>query len=184
MTGRAVRQAFAHWRLQVRPFGLDVLRVSQADSFNLLLAINAIGAPGRFVPAVLADQRIVPGGTLTMLIITTVGAGGCLFAWARVGSLASDLAWTLAFGYFGAGIQSLFPAALVGFSDDASRDGVRIGMVFSIVSVATVSGPPLAGQLIEMDGGGYLGVQMWGGSTLMVSAAVLVLARIMTLRPK
>ena len=153
--------------------------MSESTSFSLLLAINAIGAPGRFIPALLADHDSIPGGTLTMLILTTFSAAICLFAWACVGSLAGDFAWVLIFGYFGAGIQSLFPAALVGFTDDRSKSGVRVGMAFGVVSVACVTGPPLAGKLIEYEGGGYLAAQAWAGTTLMIAAAVMVVAKLL-----
>ena len=66
---------------------------------------------------------------------------------------------------------------MVSFSDDRGTHGVRVGMTFSIMSVASVSGPPLAGKLIEVRGGDYLAAQLWGGTALLVGAAVLLAAR-------
>lgn len=56
--------------------------------------------------------------------------------------------------------------------------GVRTGMCFSVISVACLTGPPLAGALIERDHGGFLFAQAFGGSAFMGGSLTLLAARI------
>jgi hypothetical protein len=58
------------------------------------------------------------------------------------------------------------------------KAGVRLGMVFSVVSFAALTGPPLAGALIQQNDGKYLYAQMWAGTSMMAGFLTLVAARI------
>lgn len=66
---------------------------------------------------------------------------------------------------------------MAGLTKDLSKAGTRIGMIFTIVSVAALTGPPLAGKLIEVYGGRYLGVQIWAGACMMLGGLSLIAAR-------
>jgi len=55
--------------------------------------------------------------------------------------------------------------------------GTRMGMVFTIVSFAVLTGPPIAGQLIQKKDGGYLYAQLFAGADMLVGACFLVAAR-------
>lgn len=89
-------------------------------------------------------------------------------------------AFAAVYGYFGAGVQSLFPASLSNLTppQDMDKIGVRMGMVFSVVSLAAVSGPPIAGALVDREGGGYLGAQIFGGTVMVLGAGFLVAAKV------
>lgn len=78
----------------------------------------------------------------------------------------------------------LFPAALPALTLDLQKMGVRTGMAFSFISFACLTGPPIAGALIEKAEGGYLYLQVFGGCTLMAGFLVLVGARISRTGPK
>ncbi|KAL6788954.1 putative translation releasing factor RF-1 [Trichoderma sp. SZMC 28012] len=133
-----------------RPYSIDRLDGSQSTSFNMLMIINAIGIPGRLVPAFLADRYF---GAVNMFIPTILAAAICIFAWAGVNSITGDYIWVVFFGFFGAGIQGMFPATTAGLTKDLSKAGVRIGMIFTIISVAALTGPPLAGKLVAVADG-------------------------------
>ena len=102
--------------------------------------------------------------------------------WVAVTSLSGQIVFVIIYGYFGAGVQSLFPAALSSLTKDLKKMGVRIGMVFSIISLASLTGPPLAGALIERDGGDYLYAQIFGGTTMVCGSLMLVGARVAQIR--
>ncbi|KAH8880777.1 MFS general substrate transporter [Thozetella sp. PMI_491] len=159
----------------VRTYAKDILHVSSYTSFSFLLLLNGIGVPGRVIPAILADRYI---GPVNCFIPTVLSAGILLYAWIAIDSIEGMWAFVAVFGYFGAGVQSLFPASLSSLTEDMSKIGVRIGMVFTVVSVASLSGPPIAGQLIQARGGNYLGAQIFGGTTMVLGTAFLVGARI------
>ena len=138
------------------------------------MAINAIGVPGRLIPALLADRYF---GAANVFIWIILGAAVSIFCWAGVHTLTGELVWVVVFGFFGAGIQALFPATLAGLTRDLRRVGTRVGMVFSIVSMAALTGPSLEARLVQAGGGRYTGLQVWGGCCQLLGAAFLVAAR-------
>lgn len=140
----------------------------------MLMIINAVGIPGRLIPAFLADRFF---GAVNVFIPTILAAAVCIFAWSGVNSITGDYIWVIFFGYFGAGIQGMFPATTAGLTKDLSKSGVRIGMIFSIISVASLTGPPLAGKLVVVAHGSYIGAQIWAGVCLVIGALFLIAAR-------
>lgn len=138
------------------------------------MVINAVGIPGRLVPAYLSDQYF---GAVNVFIPTIICAAICVFAWAGVHSIGGLYGWIIIIGFFAAGIQSMFPSTLAGLSKDLSKNGTRIGMIFTVISVAALTGPPLAGKLISVGNGSYLPAQIWGGVCLCLGAGLLTGAR-------
>ncbi|KAJ6061149.1 Short-chain dehydrogenase/reductase SDR [Penicillium canescens] len=113
-----------YYLLSVRPYALDNLHVSQATSYSILLIFNAVGIPGRIIPALLADRYF---GAITVLIPVIFLAGLSVYIWHSVQSLASDIVWIVFLGFFGASIQGLFPSTLASLTQDLSKSGTRIG---------------------------------------------------------
>ncbi|KAM5350251.1 hypothetical protein ACJ41O_006756 [Fusarium nematophilum] len=157
-----------------RQYATVKLGAAASDSFTILIVMNAVGIPGRIIPALLADKYF---GAVKVFIPTIVSAALCIYFWSQVQTLAGGFVWVSVFGYFGAGIQSLFPASCASLTKDLSKAGTRIGMVFSIISIAALTGSPLAGKLIEVMDGSFLAAQMWGGSCMMLGAALLFAAK-------
>ena len=93
-------------------------------------------------------------------------------------TLPGTIAFTIFYGFFGAGVQSLLQAALASLNTDLEKTGVRIGMGFSVVGVASLTGSPIGGALVEKGGGNYLYARMFAGGTMVVGSLVLVAARI------
>ena len=88
------------------------------------------------------------------------------------------IAFAVVYGIAASGIQSLFPATLASLTEDMSKVGVRIGMTFTVVSFAALTGAPLAGALVERHHGGYIYAQVFAGTTMMCGTGVLILARV------
>jgi MFS family permease len=76
-----------------------------------------------------------------------------------------------------AAAQGLFPSSLGSLTTDMSKMGVRNGMVFSVVGIAQLVGPPIGGALITANKGNYLYAQLFGGLSLCVGVCLLVVAR-------
>ncbi len=155
-------------------FGRNTLGITETDSINDLLILNGVGLFGRLIPAHLADRFF---GPLNTLIPFAFVSGLLLYCWAAVTSKGGLTGFAVVYGLFAAGIQSLFPATLSSLTTDLKRTGVRMGMVFTVVSFAALTGPPLAGALIQKDNGGYLYAQMFSGSVLMGGCATLLAGR-------
>nr|POF13480.1 aspyridones efflux protein apdf [Quercus suber] len=159
----------------VGSYGRNVLGLSYQKSVDLLLTIVSIGIPFRIIPNFFADKigplnavryltplirhamlmqrhpQIIPFGFL---------CGIMLFGWIGVHTTGALFAFATIYGIGSAGSQSLFAATLSSLTDDLSKAGVRMGMGFSIVSFACLTGPPLSGALIQINGGSFLYAQM------------------------
>ena len=156
-------------------FGRDILKISMADSINLLLILNGVGAIGRLIPGYLADKYF---GPLNLIVPFAFVSGLLLLCWPAVSSKTGLIAFAVVYGIFAAGIQGLFPATLSRLTTDLRKAGVRMGMCFSVISFACLTGPPLAGALIQRDGGRYIGAQMCAGGAMIAGCALLVATRV------
>lgn len=56
--------------------------------------------------------------------------------------------------------------------------GVRTGMCFTVVSIACLTGPPIAGALMELNQGRFLYAQIFGGSAFMAGTLALIGAKV------
>ncbi|KAF4535199.1 MFS monocarboxylate transporter [Lasiodiplodia theobromae] len=157
----------------ISSYARDILHVPSETALTLLLTMNAVGVPARLSCGFVADRL----GTVNTLIPAVFFAGVLFFCWIAVGSVGGLYAFCVVYGFFGGGIQSLFPAACASLTTDLEKMGVRTGMCFSVVSIACLTGPPIAGALIQRHDGGYLYAQVFGGAALMGGTLTLVAAR-------
>ncbi|KAL2163840.1 hypothetical protein VTH06DRAFT_5899 [Thermothelomyces fergusii] len=162
----------------IASFSRDVIGLDYTSSLNLLLLMNGIGIPGRVIPNYVGDRV----GTINVLVPAACLTGVCLFCWTAVRSAAGLYVWCAFYGLAAGGLQSLFPAGLSSLTADVRKAGVRMGMIFTIVSFATLAGPPIAGAIITASGGSYHGAQVFAASTLMLSTALLAAARTVKVR--
>jgi MFS family permease len=137
--------------------------------------MNGVGIPGRLAPSYAADRWF---GPLNTLIPLASFASITLFCWIPVRDLTGLTAFAVFYGLFAAGVQALFPATLSTLTADMSKMGVRMGMVFSVISFASLIGPPIAGTLIQRRDGNYFYAQILAGSVLMCGCLMLVATRI------
>ena len=137
--------------------------------------MNGLGLPGRIIPALVSDAYLGPFKTLIPLAL----ASGVLYlSWIRVNSLAGVYAIAVIFGLVNGGVQAMAMAGLPFLTADLSKVGTRSGMVLSIVSVAALTGPPIAGALIEAGGGSYVPLQVWTGVMMIAGGGFVAAARL------
>ncbi|KAM6534224.1 hypothetical protein FALCPG4_007156 [Fusarium falciforme] len=146
---------------------------SYADSLNLLLVVNGVGMIGRSIPNAIAHRF----GCITVLIPVTLTAGICMLAWPAVSNAGGLYGWASIYGIAAGAFQSLFPPALSDLTTDVQKTGVRMGMVFTLNSIATLTGPPIAGTIIRISGGHYLGAQVFAGVSLLLGGLLIMVAR-------
>lgn len=144
------------------------------ESLNLLLILNGIGVLGRMISNHYADTL----GPLNILIPICLAAAIALFAWISVYTPSGLYVWTVFYGIIAGSILSLFPAALASLTTDLSKRGARMGMNFTIISFATLTGNPIAGAIITSNDGDYLGAQLLMGVSFLVGMAFIGLARV------
>lgn len=147
--------------------------LSYEDSLNLLLILNGVSVVGRLSSNYAADLF----GTIYVFIPVAGATATVLLAWIAVKSNAGIYSWAVACGICSGGVQSLFPAALTSLTTDPQKLGIRIGMIFTIVSFSSLIGPPLGGTLISALGGRYLGAQVFAGVSMSLSTLFLIAAQ-------
>lgn len=137
--------------------------------------MNGVGFIARLIAALLADKVT---GPVNMYVLTTFTASLALFAWVFVSTFNGMVAFVIIYGFLGGAVQSIFPSSLPSLTEDLSKVGTRIGMVFTVVSIASLTGPPLTGALIQKDHGGYLYAQLFGGCSMLLGSAFIAAARV------
>lgn len=142
------------------------------ESLNLLLVLNGVGLIGRLLPNYIADKIGAVNIFIPICGITSL----LVFCWMAIDSAASLYAWSALYGAFAGGIQSMFPVALSFLTPDLRKLGVRMGMVFTIVSFATLTGPPISGAIVDATGS-YTAAQAFSGSSLALGCFFLVVSK-------
>lgn len=143
------------------------------------MVLNSVGVAGRLIPALLADRYF---GAFNTLIPCTFFVAVLLYTWIGVSNLSGLFAFTGIYGFWANAVQTLFPSTLSGLTTDLTKMGVRVGMVFTIISLACLTGPPIAGALIQSQNGSFLGAQLFGGTTAVLGTSILVFARVVEMR--
>lgn len=133
-----------------------------------------MGVTGRLVPNYFADRV----GAVNVFIPNAIAGSVIVFGWMAVHETSGLYAWSVIYGTVASGIQSLFPAGVTCLTTDLNKIGVRLGMTFTIVSFAALTGPPIAGAIIDASDGGYKGAQAFAGSVIAVGAGFLTAAKI------
>lgn len=138
------------------------------------MVLNAVGLPGRMIPAFLADRYFGPFNTMLPFV---AASSIMLLVWMRVETAGGFYAFVSLYGVCANAVQTLFPSTLSSLVTDASKMGQRVGMVFSVGSLACLTGPPLAGVLIGVGGGNYMYMQIYGGVSVMIGFVFLGVSR-------
>lgn len=145
------------------------------ESVNLLLIVNAAGIPVRPLLGYVSDRWC---GPINLFIPLSAILGLMLYCWIAVTSRAGTYAFAVAYGISSAAVMGIFVGALASLTKDLSKIGTRFGMVCSILAFATLTGPPIAGALIENRGGRYETAQVWGGTVILLGSLTVGLARV------
>ncbi|KAI4598857.1 hypothetical protein KJ359_002750 [Pestalotiopsis sp. 9143b] len=175
---------FTLWGLYIAYFytstyGRNVIGISATDSLTLVIILNAVGIPGRLIPAFVADRYFGPFNTMLPFVI---GSSIMLLVWMRIDTAGGFYAFVSLYGVCSNAVQTLFPSTLSSLVKDPSKMGQRVGMAFAIGSLACLTGPPLAGVLIGVGNGSYTYMQTYGGLSVMVGFVFLGISRFCQMR--
>ncbi|KAK2733886.1 hypothetical protein FQN57_001936 [Myotisia sp. PD_48] len=155
-------------------FGIEIIHITQLESLNMILILSGIGIIGRIAPAYVADRYT---GSMNILLLVTLASIICAFGMIGVTSRGGLYAWSSVYGILGNAVQGMFPATLSSLTTDLQKAGVKMGMIFTIVSFAVLTGPPIGGSLITRDNGGYLYAQLFAAISMLVGFFLLCGAR-------
>ncbi|KAI0538552.1 putative MFS monocarboxylate transporter [Xylaria digitata] len=144
---------------------------SSSTAFYLISAINAASFFGRVIPGHLADRY----GHFNICTLSVLSSGIIAFTLTAAYSLPGMIIWSIAYGFTSGAVISL-QSACAGKISKPEQQGTALGLVLGTVSVTTLVGTPISGQILLR--GGYVSLGIWTGVTLLTGGLVLVLARL------
>lgn len=148
--------------------------VEDTMSYLLVPFLNLGAIPGRFLPGLVADRI---GRFNVMVVSSLICSIMTLALWLKAGNnLAAIICYAVLFGFWSGAAISLTPVCISQVC--ATEDyGKRNGTTFTIVSLGTLVGIPIAGAIQERNGGDFGGLVIFGGVLYLAATVAFVLAR-------
>ncbi|KAJ5409328.1 uncharacterized protein N7487_003687, partial [Penicillium crustosum] len=148
--------------------------IEDTMSYLLIPFLNIGAIPGRFLPGLIADRV----GRFNVMVLTSLICSILtLVLWLRAGNnLAAIICYAVLFGFWSGAAISLTPVCISQVC--ATKDyGKRNGTTFTIVSIGTLVGIPIAGAIQERSDGEYGGLIVFGGVLYLSATMAFILAR-------
>lgn len=164
----SISMFFNFWGLYFAFFYLGTFARDQLavpEPINLLITLNGVGIVGRIAPGIIADWWT---GLLNTLVPLCLIASLLIYCWHAIHSDSTLYIFAVLYGLAASAIQSVFPAAATTMTPDIKRTGTRVGMIFTTVSFAALTGPAICGALIQTCHGDYLGAQIFAGTSILL----------------
>lgn len=161
------------------PYGADVLNMPFSSATILVLLMNGCGIPTRIIPALIA-QRV---GPLNVLIPAVTITALLVYCWAGVTSSTGLYAFAVVYGLSNGSFQCLLPTTVASLTKHLNMVGTRLGMCFSALSFAALTGGPVGGAIISAAGGdrhAYICAIMWAAAAATIGAGIIFAGRIIT----
>ncbi|KAJ9629842.1 hypothetical protein H2203_002224 [Taxawa tesnikishii (nom. ined.)] len=158
---------------------------SDTFAYQLIAIFNAGSLLGRWAPGYFADYL---GRFNTQILAVVVCAVSSLALWlpatflnaesSKTGIFGLTVAYSVIFG-FGSGSNISLTPVCVGQQCDTEQYGRYYATCYTIVSLGTLTGVPIAGALISACGGAYWGVVVFTGLCYVTGLAMFVIVRVM-----
>ncbi len=148
--------------------------VDQHFSYQLIAILNVGSCFGRWLPGYVAD-RIGRFNAMCLTIFLCLVSTLALWLPAN-GSVAIIIVYAIIFGFASGSGISLTPVC-VGQLCKVENYGRYYATCYTLVSFGSLTGIPIAGQLITAAGGKYWGVILFTGGAYAASTITFVLAR-------
>lgn len=155
------------------PLAAQSLGMSWELSIYSIVILNAVSVFGRILPGFLADKF---GRFNMMTICTAASAILTLAVWLPGNNNAASLSFAAFFGFFSGCYISLAPALVVEVSPP-SEIGHRTGILYFCISIGVLTGSPIAGALVQANGGEYTYLKIFAGVTMLAGAVLIAVLR-------
>ncbi|KAI0469621.1 major facilitator superfamily domain-containing protein [Xylaria cf. heliscus] len=140
----------------------------------LVPIINAASIFGRIFPAHLGDVY----GVFNVCIIFTLFSGIISLAlWLPAAGTAPIVVFAILYG-FASGLTLAIIPALVASISDIQKLGFRVGTLYAFSSFGTLFGSPIAGAIVSAQHGGYSGLKIFCGLSLLTGSIFMIISRI------
>jgi MFS family permease len=139
-----------------------------------------ISLPGRILPGYLGDKLgrfnvMVAMCSLSTVIILALWLPGTLLS---PSSAAIYIVFSMLYGFASGAFVGMVPALLSQISPDVTKTGVRQGVLFACISIASLTGSPIAGAILNRQNGIFWGLQVFAGATMAASVFFFIVARV------
>ncbi|KAM5461801.1 hypothetical protein MferCBS49748_007085 [Microsporum ferrugineum] len=143
----------------------------------LLTILNAASLPGRILPGYLGDKWgrfnvMIAMCVLSAIVLLALWIPGTLI---NPSSAAVYIIFCLLYGFASGAFVGMVPALLSQISTNVTKTGVRQGVLFTCISIATLTGTPIAGAILSRQNGTYWGLQVFAG-VMMVGCVFFFIA--------
>lgn len=138
-------------------------------SVYTIAILNALSIFGRIIPGLLADRF---GRFNSMTLCTFFSALITLALWIPGNSNSTTIAYAAIFGFFSGSYVSLTPTLVVAISPP-EEIGHRTGILYFFISAGVLAGSPIAGKLVEVNGGEYTYLKTFAGVMMGVGAGFI-----------
>ena len=138
-----------------------------------LLNLGAI--PGRFLPGFVADRL---GRFNAMVVTSAICAAITLALWYKASNnIPAIVCYSVLFGFWSGAAISLTPVCISQVCDTKDY-GKRNGTAFTIASIGTLTGIPIAGAIQQQNNGGYGGLIIFGGILYLAAGVSFAITRV------
>ncbi|KAI0475210.1 MFS general substrate transporter [Xylariaceae sp. FL0804] len=166
----------------IASYAQEVLGLPYSSASLLVIILNGAGMPFRVIPPLIADRV----GPINVLLPVALAWVVVAWAWLAVHrSVAGYYVFTVFYGIVSGSFQCLIPTTVASITKRLDTVGTRLGMVFSVVSYAALTGPPIGGAIqgASRGGGGgggadFRGSQAWAAASTLLAFACFVAVRI------
>lgn len=172
-------------------YALSTGAVSSTFAFQILAIFNAGSALGRWLPGYLADKwgrynlSIL---ALTACLLSSLGLWlpSAILSAPTVDGASKDntaivsltIVFSIFMGFASGSNISLTPVC-VGMLCDTQEYGRYYATCYSIVSLGTLTGTPIAGAIIGANGGAYWGIACWAGGNYIMAVLCYTAVRVL-----
>lgn len=158
----------------IASFGTQALGLSYSSASILIMVLNGVALPFRVIPAFIADRI----GVLNVIVPLIYAWCIVAFCWLAVADTTGYYIFTCFYGIVSGSFQSLIATTIANITKRLDMVGTRLGMAFSIVSFASLTGPPIGGALQGANGGKFVAPQAWAAGMTAIAMVFLTLARV------
>ncbi|KAH7913362.1 MFS general substrate transporter [Hygrophoropsis aurantiaca] len=146
------------------------LSISPEIAFYVLSVMNAGGVFGRIAPAYLSDVI----GRFNLLTPTAFLSGlSCLVFWMFSESLAAVMGFAAVYGFFSGAFISVITPCVAQISD-IREIGTRIGVLYTLISLPSLFGGPIAGIMLQNEQHSYTGMIALAGASIIIGSLFIL----------
>ncbi|KAI6345857.1 hypothetical protein MCOR25_011006 [Pyricularia grisea] len=154
-------------------YGTQALGLPYSTAAITIIVVNAAGLPPRIVTPFIAARY----GPINTVVPITALFAMVAFTWLAVGSEPGYYGFATAYGITNGAFHCLMPTVIASITPRLDMVGTRLGMAFSTIGFAALTGPPIGGALQGAMGGRFMGASIWAAVSMVMCLGFILFAR-------